>query len=129
MNKLVVLGCIVLFLAMSASVNAQMFSPAACMKGELNQDSMAFFVGKTAISGDFQGYLIDSVYQTDSIIDILSFEDILGNHFVEVDFNLFLLEDIRAFPLFNSCTFKDVSKVTIVDIQELQRIFFQWGEQ
>lgn len=129
MNKLVVLGCIVLFLTMSASVNAQMFSPAACMKGELNQDSMAFFVGKAAISGEFQGYLIDSVYQTDSIINILSFEDILSNHFVEVDFNLFLLEDIRAFPLLSYCTSKDVSKVTIVDIQELQRIFFQWGKQ
>ena len=125
MNKLLVLGCIVLFLTMSASVNAQVLSPVVHMKGELDQDSMAFFVGKTDISGDFQGYPMDSVYQTDSMINISSFEDILNNYSVEVDFNLSLLEDLHAFPLLNSCTFKDVSKVTIVDIQELQSLDFE----
>ncbi len=125
MNKLAVLGCMALFLAMSMSVNAQILSPVVHMNGELSQDSMAFFVGKTAISGNFQGYPMDSVYQTDSTINISSFEDILNNYSVEVDFNLSLLGDLNAFPLLNSCTFKDVNKVTIVDIQEIQSIDFE----
>ena len=76
MIKLTMLGCIVLFFVMYTSVNAQILSPVVYLKGELSQDSMAFFIGKTTISGDFQGYTMDSVFKTDMMVNVSSFQDV-----------------------------------------------------
>ncbi|MCK5112943.1 MAG: hypothetical protein KAQ84_05310, partial [Thermoplasmatales archaeon] len=60
MNKtLLMMGCIVIFLTASTTVNAQILSPVAHLEGTIDIDTMAFFVGRTSFSGDFQGYQID----------------------------------------------------------------------
>ena len=62
MNKtLIVMGCIALFLTSSTVVNAQILSPIAYLEGKISNDTMAFFVGKTEVSGVFQGYETDMI--------------------------------------------------------------------
>ncbi len=96
MNKtLLMMGCIVVFLTASTVVNAQILSPVAHLEGTIDTDTMAFFVGRTSFSGDFQGYQIDYL---------------LSNP---------LFEEINAFPLFGSSIFEDIGSVTIFDIETI----------
>ena len=123
MNKtLILIGCIALFLSSSIVANSQILSPIVHLNGEVSQDAMVFFVGKTDFSGNFYGYPVDSM------IDTSSFDDILDNPLVEnmvVDiFDISLLDDLHIFPLLGCCTFEDISSVAIVDIQEFQEMDF-----
>lgn len=98
MNKtLLMMGCIVVFLATSTVVNAQILSPVAHLEGTIDLDTMVFFVGRTSFSGDFQGYQIDYLPSNP------------------------LFEEIDAFPLFGSSIFEDVSSVTIFDIETIDQ--------
>ncbi|UCD14253.1 MAG: hypothetical protein JSW60_02235 [Thermoplasmatales archaeon] len=94
MNKtLVIMGCIVVFLSISAMANAQILSPIAQLEGTIGSDTMAFFVGRTTFSGYFQGYKIDYISS-----------------------NL-LFDEVNTLPLFGTSRFEDMDSVTIFDIE------------
>ena len=96
MNKtLLMMGCIVVFLTIPSVVTAQILSPVSRLEGTIDTDTMAFFVGSTRFSGDFQGYQIDYLPSNP------------------------LFEEIDAFPLFGSNIFENVRRVTIIDIETL----------
>ena len=90
-KTLILLGFIVILLTSSAT--SQLISPVSHLKGTIDAETKAFFVGKTSISGTFQGYQMES------------FPD---NH---------LIEEVNVLPLFGSSTFKDIKSVTIIDTQ------------
>jgi len=90
-KTLIILGCIVIFFTLPAA--AQILSPVAHLEGTLDADTKAFFVGKTSISGIFQGYQMDSFQDNP------------------------LFEEVNIFPLFGSSTFNDIDSVTIIDTQ------------
>jgi len=92
-KTLLLFGFIVILLTSSAS--AQMLSPVAYLQGTIDAETKAFFVGKTSVSGTFQGYQMDFLP---------------GNP---------LFEDVDVFPLFGSSTFKDIDSVTIIDTQTI----------
>jgi len=121
-KTIVMMGCIVLFLSSSILANAQILSPTAHISGDIDQDAMAFFVGKTDFSGSFYGY------PADSMIDISLLDDILDDPLVENTladiFDISLLKDLHVFPLLGRSTFEDIDSVIIVDIQELQEMDF-----
>lgn len=90
-KTLILLGFIVILFTSSAA--AQLLSPVAHLEGTLDADTKAFFVGKTSISGIFQGYQMDSFPDNP------------------------LFEEVNIFPLFGSSTFNDIDSVTIIDTQ------------
>ena len=90
-KTLIILGCIVIFFTLPAA--AQILSPVAHLEGTLDADTKAFFVGKTSISGIFQGYQMDSFQDNP------------------------LFKEVNIFPLFGSSTFNDIDSVTIIDTQ------------
>lgn len=92
-KSLVLLGCIVLLFAFPGS--AQMLSPVAQVQGTLNADTQAFFIGKTRISGTFNGIQMDQ-FQDNPLID-----------------------EINILPLLGSTTFKSLDAVKIIDISDL----------
>jgi len=92
MRKTIILfGFIVIIFTSSAT--AQMLSPVAHLKGTIDAETKAFFVGKTSVSGTFQGYQMDSSPDNP------------------------LFREVDVFPLFGSSTFKDIESVTIIDTQ------------
>jgi len=123
MNKtLLMMGCIALFLSSSIVASAQILSPTAHLSGDIDQDAMAFFVGKTDFSGNFFGYPADSMIDTSSLDDIL--DDPLVENMVADIFDISLLKDLHVFPLLGCCTFEKIDSVIIVDIKELQEMDF-----
>ena len=88
------MGCIVIFF--TASVNAQILSPVSQLEGTISSDAKVFFVGRTSISGVFQGYQINSLSDG------------------------YLSKEINAFPLFGSSTFESIDSVMIVDMQNIE---------
>ena len=90
-KTIILLGFIVILFTSSAA--AQMLSPIAHLTGTIDADTKAFFVGKTSVSGTFQGYKMDSFPDNP------------------------LFEEVNVVPLFGSSTFKDIESVTIIDTQ------------
>jgi len=91
-TTLIMMGCLVLFIAATTVIHAQILSPIAHLDGTIDIETMAFFVGQTSISGSFKGYKID---------------DLPDNP---------LINEINAFPLFGNIIFQDIENVTIFDI-------------
>lgn len=89
----ILLGFIVILFTSSAA--AQMLSPVVHLQGTIDADTKAFFVGKTSVSGTFQGYQMDSFPDNP------------------------LFEEVNVVPLFGSSTFKDIESVTIIDTQTI----------
>ena len=116
------MGCIVIFFVAINGVNAQILSPISSLEGKVSQDTMVFFIGKTEVMGDFQGFEIDS------LIDSALFEDIenaLNNPLVPDIIDLSLLQNPRVIPLIGSNYLDDIDIVTIVDIQDIQNFDFE----
>ena len=90
-KTLILLGFIVILF--TASATAQILSPVAHLKGTIDADTKAVFVGKTSVSGTFQGYQMDSLPDNP------------------------LFEEVSIIPLFGSSTFNDIDSVTVIDIQ------------
>ena len=90
-KTLLILGCILIFF--TSSVGAQILSPVAHLEGTIDADTKAFFIGRTSVSGTFQGYQMGSLPDNP------------------------VFEEVNIFPLFGSSTFKDIDSVTIIDIQ------------
>jgi hypothetical protein len=88
-KTLILLGCIVIFFTLPAA--AQILSPVAHLEGTLDADTKSFFVGKTSISGTFQGFQMDSFQENP------------------------LFEEVNIFPLFGSTTFKSLDTIKIID--------------
>jgi hypothetical protein len=89
-KTLIILGCIVFFFTLP--VAAQILSPVAHLNGTIEANTNVFFVGKTSISGTFQGYQMDSFKENP------------------------LFGEVNIFPLFGSSTFDNIDSVTIIDI-------------
>ena len=121
-KTLLLMGCIVIFFVAINGVNAQILSPISSLEGKVSQDTMVFFIGKTEVTGDFQGFEIDS------LIDSALFEDIenaLNNPLVPDIIDLSLLQNPRVIPLIGSNYLDDIDIVTIVDIQDIQNFDFE----
>jgi hypothetical protein len=93
-KTLLMMGC--LLILFTVSVDAQLLSPVSHLEGKIDASTNPFFVGRTSISGVFQGYQLDS--------------------FGDVAF----FEGINILPLFGSSTFEDINSVVIVDVQDLK---------
>jgi hypothetical protein len=91
-KTLLMMGCIVVFLIISSVVTAQILSPVARLEGTIDKDAMVFTIGSTRFSDEFKGY---------------SFDDFPSNP---------LFDELNVFPLFGTCIFEDIEKVTIFDL-------------
>lgn len=94
LKTLLMMGCILVLF--TVSVNAQILSPVSHLEGRIDTNTNSFFMGRTSVSGTFEGC------QLDSFGDITFFKE------------------INALPLFGSSTIEDIDSVLIVDIQELE---------
>jgi len=97
-KTIMMMGCLISAIFISSIACGQFLSPVANLQGTIDTDSMAFFIGKTSISGEFEGYTVDF------------FED---NP---------LINEINAIPLFGTTTLNDINSVKIVDIDSLENI-------
>jgi len=89
---LIITLCIFLF---SSTATAQMLSPVFSMQGVLEDETKPLFIGKSKISGSFQGYDLDSFS---------------SNPFIS---------KVKASPLFGSAQFYDIDNVVVFDNAEI----------
>jgi len=101
MHKIVlVLGCLLTLFVTSAS--AHILSSDAHLEGTLNPDTIAFFVGKTDISGDFGGFQVDESLSPKTTT---------------------FFESMTTTPIFGSSILKGIDKVIIVDIDDIESYY------
>jgi hypothetical protein len=109
MSKLLIITLIAIIL-FSPLVSAYILSPTKNLKGEIDPDTKAFYIGHTALKGNFRGSSVPLKRHFKSI-DLLS---LLYN---------FSMDDFTFFPLVGSSSFH-VDNVLIIDLENLSNLSF-----
>ena len=115
-----IMGCILAFILSATGCQAQILSPVAHLQGNLLEDSMLISLGKTSIVGTVHGQPLESLMDITSIKPLLEqpiLQELLGE-----SYDLDLLEDLHAIPLFGNASVPNVERLTIIDIEALQHL-------
>ena len=115
-----IMGCIIAFILSAMGCQAQILSPVAHLHGNLLEDSMLISLGKTSIIGTFHGQPVESFIDITSIKPVLEYP--LLQEIVGESYDLSLLEDLHAIPLFGNASIPNVERLTIIDIEDLQHL-------
>jgi hypothetical protein len=121
MKKFVtLLACILTFMLLPLGSQAQLLSPMFHVQGGIQQDTMLISLGKTGIVSTIYGQPVES------FTDMASLESYITSPLVQdavgESYDLNLLEDLHAVPLFGNASISNVESITIINIEELQQI-------
>jgi hypothetical protein len=99
---------------------AQLLSPMFHVQGDIQEDTMLISLGKTGIVSTIYGQPVES------FTDMASLEPFITSPLiqaaVEESYDLTLLEDLHAVPLFGNTSISSIESITVIDIEDLQHI-------
>jgi hypothetical protein len=98
MKKTCVLSCFLIILLIGTSQATAIFSSSYSLEGVLNANTVAFFLGKTSISGNSTGYPMERIIDSP------------------------LVQDMNAYPLIGTVTIPNLDSVILVENIDLAMV-------